>query len=712
MATTYDQQQQGSANKDLAQKDEAKVPAGQGADVINAAHGNIANTFAKAESEKRNEQGQVTNDPYSTFNYYWTSYTVPKTGKTQTLSGKKLGASYFGKVNGQFIKDMTIAQLQELSPDTCTKNFTISYTDGDPDKNVTGRLFALGRYQIIPDTLKGLLAKPTLTKNSITKDSKFSEQVQDLCYSSFIKDVRDSVGQYLENKTVTDQLLDAAALELAQEWASIGIKPGVKNHYNKFGAENGLTSYYSGDGLNNAHISYNQIVAALKADREAVQSGRMAIQTTTSGLAAQGASKATGADNTAKADTASNETATPTSTQKQDEKQPSAPAPTTAINIDVQSAITFNKRVNAGRVEALQALVKTKVDGDIGPNTVNKIAEWQQQHNLTIDGKFGSGSLEYAIKNCGFKDPLASGGNTNTGTTNANSGSSTAAENPSASPEDTTTTSPASTGDWKKDLISRGEISENEIYEGNKNLTTNQAATGPGNSVKTLQALLNRALEPLALTEAKADDRQITAKLDVDGKWGTSTAAHMMYFIACAGYELTSGFVEKFKVHCTTQIWDDLRAKKSLNADHIRKAPSCSLTNIGDTGHKIKPGGQTDYTNMRAALQKAGHGTLGITSSYRTMSSHGMALAGMGNFSGQLELFALRVSGVQTSDCARPTEIIGAGGNHQSGQALDLCLGSSKLKAGTNAFTWMENNAKTYHFKNLPSENWHWDYTG
>ena len=410
MATTYDQQQQGSANKDLAQKNEAKVPAGQGTEVVNVAHGNIANTFAKAESEKTNKQGQ-SNDPYSTFNYYH--------------STGKLGGCFFGKVNDKFIKDMTIDELQKLSPAKGSNvKFKISYTDGDPDKNVTGRLFALGRYQIIPGTLKGLLAKPTLTKNSITKDSKFSEQVQDLCYSSFIKDVRKSVGQYLENKTVTDQLLDAAALELAKEWASIGIKPGVKNSKNRIGAKNGLTSYYSGDGLNNAHISYNQIVAALKADREAVQSGRMAIQTTASGLAAQGASKATGAaDNTAKADTASDKAAaTPTSTQKQDEKPASTPAPTTAINIDVQAAITFNKRVNAGRVEAIQTLVETKADGDIGPNTVNKIAEWQQKHNLTPDGKFGSGSLEYAIKNCGFKDPLASGGNTNTGTTNANSG--------------------------------------------------------------------------------------------------------------------------------------------------------------------------------------------------------------------------------------------------------------------------------------------------
>ena len=413
MATTYDQQQQGSANKDLAQKNEAKVPAGQGTEVVNVAHGNIANTFAKAESEKTNKQGQ-SNDPYSTFNYYH--------------STGKLGGCFFGKVNDKFIKDMTIDELQKLSPDKGSNvKFKISYTDGDPDKNVTGRLFALGRYQIIPGTLKGLLAKPTLTKNSITKDSKFSEQVQDLCYSSFIKDVRKSVGQYLENKTVTDQLLDAAALELAKEWASIGIKPGVKNSKKRIGAKNGLTSYYSGDGLNNAHISYFKIVEALKADREAVQSGRMAIQTTANGLAAQGASKATGAaDNTAKADTASDKAAaTPTSTQKQDEKPASTPAPTTATNIDVQAAITFNKRVNAGRVEAIQTLVETKADGDIGPNTVNKIAEWQQKHNLTPDGKFGSGSLEYAIKNCGFKDPLASGGNTNPGTTNANSGTST-----------------------------------------------------------------------------------------------------------------------------------------------------------------------------------------------------------------------------------------------------------------------------------------------
>lgn len=103
--------------------------------------------------------------------------------------------------------------------------------------------------------------------------------------------------------------------------------------------------------------------------------------------------------------------------QATSQKQSSASSSEKASDIDVQAAIKFNKRVNAGRVEAIQTLVGTKADGIIGPNTVNKIAEWQKgTKKLTADGKFGSASLSYAIKNCNFKDPLASDGNANTNT--------------------------------------------------------------------------------------------------------------------------------------------------------------------------------------------------------------------------------------------------------------------------------------------------------
>lgn len=124
---------------------------------------------------------------------------------------------------------------------------------GDPDK-----IFAMGRYQIIPKTMESLVKKLQLDP----KTTYLKPETQDLLFSQgLIEKTRKKVNDYITGKS-DDR--DAAILELAQEFASVGIpydmKVGSKNL--KRGE-----SYYSGIGGNKAHNSPEEVGAALDSDR-------------------------------------------------------------------------------------------------------------------------------------------------------------------------------------------------------------------------------------------------------------------------------------------------------------------------------------------------------------------------------------------------------------------------------------------------------------
>jgi hypothetical protein len=124
---------------------------------------------------------------------------------------------------------------------------------GDPQK-----IFAVGRYQIIPDTMENLVKKMKIDPKTTYLDAP----TQDMLFSKgLIGSKRKKVEAYL-NGTSNDR--DAAILELAQEFASVGVPYDieVKGKTIKKG-----TSYYSGVGGNKAHNSPEEVGAALDADR-------------------------------------------------------------------------------------------------------------------------------------------------------------------------------------------------------------------------------------------------------------------------------------------------------------------------------------------------------------------------------------------------------------------------------------------------------------
>ena len=126
---------------------------------------------------------------------------------------------------------------------------------GDPDK-----IFAVGKYQIIPKTMEGLVNKLKLDPANTYLD----KVTQDLLFNEgLIKQSRPNVAAYLKGKSDNR---DAAILDMAKEFASVGVPyPAGK-------ATARGESYYAGIGGNKAHNPPEAVGAALDADRKSLVS--------------------------------------------------------------------------------------------------------------------------------------------------------------------------------------------------------------------------------------------------------------------------------------------------------------------------------------------------------------------------------------------------------------------------------------------------------
>ena len=135
-------------------------------------------------------------------------------------------------VFGKKLSDMTVGEVMQLQAED--------------------KLFAVGKYQIIPKTMKGFVR----TMN-ISMDDKFDAATQEKFKKYVIDFKRPIVGRYLRGET-NDRA--EAAQELAREFASIGLS------YDEAGRLRG-ESRYSGTAGNAASISPEEIEAALDRGR-------------------------------------------------------------------------------------------------------------------------------------------------------------------------------------------------------------------------------------------------------------------------------------------------------------------------------------------------------------------------------------------------------------------------------------------------------------
>lgn len=127
-------------------------------------------------------------------------------------------------------------------------------------------IFAVGRYQMIPDTINSAVKSLGLDVND-----KLDADMQDKIFDEYlIKVKRPKVIAYLEGSGTAED----AIYTLAMEWASIGVekdkrisdkivkKDGKIISRTKRYAKGG-ESYYAGDGLNKSHITPDQIKTAI-----------------------------------------------------------------------------------------------------------------------------------------------------------------------------------------------------------------------------------------------------------------------------------------------------------------------------------------------------------------------------------------------------------------------------------------------------------------
>tara|TARA_B110000259_G_scaffold182643_1_gene226581 strand:- start:869 stop:1894 length:1026 start_codon:yes stop_codon:yes gene_type:complete len=155
-----------------------------------------------------------------------------------TLKNKILGSTHNTKRDNKSLTEMTIAEIKVKQAIT--------------DPNDKDRLFAIGRYQLIPTTFN--MAVKSL---GIDENTKFTEDVQDKFGEWLIKGKRPNLGDYLNGES-DDR--DAALLDLAMEWASIPVAKDTKrNNKTYFKGK----SYHGGG--NKAHHTVEEVEAALDA---------------------------------------------------------------------------------------------------------------------------------------------------------------------------------------------------------------------------------------------------------------------------------------------------------------------------------------------------------------------------------------------------------------------------------------------------------------
>ena len=118
-----------------------------------------------------------------------------------TIGSRIVGSTSDTIRNNRRLTDMTIGQIRELQNINSPNN--------------TNRLFAVGRYQVIPDTLQ-----QAVEDLNLSEDTVFDQNTQDRIGMWLINEKRPAVGAYLSGADVP---IDEAMLSLAKEFASVPV---------------------------------------------------------------------------------------------------------------------------------------------------------------------------------------------------------------------------------------------------------------------------------------------------------------------------------------------------------------------------------------------------------------------------------------------------------------------------------------------------------
>jgi hypothetical protein len=176
-------------------------------------------------------------------------YNYGGSGKNIFLEGRS------AESNRLFTKKLTELRIEEI--------FNAQASQG---------LFAVGRYQMIPDTLKGVFDN---NKDNIKKTDLFTREIQDkLSMGLWDKAVTDYIDGVVPDTTAN---LEKAAYKIAAVWAAVGVPYAVGKGQHKKSNSNPIPlrdivkneSLYGGVGVNkaNAKTSSDEVQTALKQER-------------------------------------------------------------------------------------------------------------------------------------------------------------------------------------------------------------------------------------------------------------------------------------------------------------------------------------------------------------------------------------------------------------------------------------------------------------
>jgi type VI secretion system secreted protein VgrG len=120
-------------------------------------------------------------------------------------------------------------------------------------KQKTRDIFAVGRFQLIPSTLNAAIRSLKINTSSL-----FDKEVQDIIFNDYlIKKKRSQIIKFLEGSGNIEDAMHA----WAKEFASAGVEKGKKISRGRIAK--GGESYYSGDGLNKAHLTPEKMKSVL-----------------------------------------------------------------------------------------------------------------------------------------------------------------------------------------------------------------------------------------------------------------------------------------------------------------------------------------------------------------------------------------------------------------------------------------------------------------
>lgn len=122
-------------------------------------------------------------------------------------------------------------------------------------RDATGQLWATGRYQIIPNTLTGIISTAGLTDRDL-----YNQTNQDKLGWALLS-IRPAIKKYIEGAVPdTTENLQNAALEVAKTWSSVGVPFPVAGRHQAVLKDQ---SFYAGGG-DRASVSSDAIMAKLK----------------------------------------------------------------------------------------------------------------------------------------------------------------------------------------------------------------------------------------------------------------------------------------------------------------------------------------------------------------------------------------------------------------------------------------------------------------